>query len=111
MRRAGAMMAAGLAFVAVACTAEPPPPAPLPPPSVPSPRPPAPEPARCEAQRAGFVIGDEATAATVQRATSAAAASISRVVHPGEAVTMEFNPDRLTIRVNQRNRIVNLTCG
>jgi hypothetical protein len=104
------MMAAGLAFAAAACTAEPPPPAPLPPPSAPSP-PPSPEPADCDAQRAGFVIGDEATAATVQRATSAAGASISRVVHPGEAITMEFNPDRLTIRVNQRNRIVNLTCG
>jgi hypothetical protein len=33
------------------------------------------------------------------------------VVHPGEAITMEFAPDRLTIRVNQQNRVVNLTCG
>jgi hypothetical protein len=105
------MMAAGLALVAAACTAEPPPPTPLPPPSAPSPSPPAPEPADCDAQRAGFVIGDEATTATVQRATSAAGASTSRVVHPGEAITMEFAPDRLTIRVNQQNRVVNLTCG
>jgi hypothetical protein len=105
------MVAAGMAFFAVACTAEQPPPAPLPPPAVPSPPPPDPEPAECHAQRAGFVIGDEATEATVQRALSAAGARIARVVRPGQAVTMEFSPERLTIRVNQRNRIVNLTCG
>jgi hypothetical protein len=112
MRRAGTILAAGLALVLSACTAESPPPAPLPPPSIPSPSPPpAPGPAVCDATRAGFVIGDEATTATVQRATLASGARVARVISPGEAVTMEFSPDRLTIRVNRRNRIVNLTCG
>jgi hypothetical protein len=47
----------------------------------------------------------------LERATLAARARVARVVAPGQAVTMDFRPDRLTIRVNGRNRIVDLTCG
>jgi hypothetical protein len=47
----------------------------------------------------------------LERATLAARARVARVVEPGEMVTMEFRPDRLTIRVDRRSRIVDLTCG
>jgi hypothetical protein len=47
----------------------------------------------------------------LERATLASRARVARVVAPGEMVTADFRPDRLTVRVNRRNVIVDLTCG
>lgn len=34
-----------------------------------------------------------------------------RVVHPGEAVTMDWNPARLTVGIDAGGRIASLRCG
>ncbi|MGP3696820.1 I78 family peptidase inhibitor [Rhodobacter sp. NSM] len=34
-----------------------------------------------------------------------------RVVQPGQAVTMDFSPNRLTIETNEAGRIVRIACG
>lgn len=34
-----------------------------------------------------------------------------RLVRPGEAVTMDFSPHRLTVEANEADRIVRLACG
>lgn len=65
----------------------------------------------CSAEAASFVIGRRATEGQVQRAVRASGARVARVVRPGEVYTQEFRPDRLTIRVDRRNRIVDLSCG
>ncbi len=112
--RSPAILFAAVSLLAAGCTTAPlppgPPPPPLPGPLPPFP-PPGPGPAVCNAARASFVLGERARPAVLERATLAAGARIARVVSPGEAVTMEFRPDRLTIRVNGRNRIVDLACG
>jgi hypothetical protein len=56
-------------------------------------------------------MGEEARAGVLERATLDSGARTARVVEPGEVVTMEFSPDRLTIEVDGRNRIINLRCG
>lgn len=34
-----------------------------------------------------------------------------RVIHPGEAVTMDFNPGRLNVEIGTDGRIVAIRCG
>lgn len=92
-----------LALLAASCTTAPPPVIPVPPPF--------PPPVACDAARASFAIGERARPAVLERATLASGARMARVVSPGQAVTMDFRPDRLTVRVDGRNRIIHLACG
>ena len=39
------------------------------------------------------------------------AAKFIRTVRPGEMVTMDFNPQRLTVHLDSTNRIERLACG
>ena len=70
-----------------------------------------PEQAGCNPEAAGGAIGHEATAAVVEQARIDAGARVARVLHPGQAVTMEYMEGRLNIDVNARNAIVGLRCG
>jgi uncharacterized protein YraI len=74
-------------------------------------RPERPRRAVCDERRALWAIGERARDSTVEAAAEAARARIVRVVRPGEAVTFDYRPDRLTIEVDRRNRIVDLSCG
>jgi uncharacterized protein YraI len=74
-------------------------------------RPDRPRRAVCDERRAQWALGERARSSVVDRAASDARARIVRVVRPGEAVTFDYRPDRLTIQVNRRNRIVDLSCG
>ena len=65
----------------------------------------------CNVAGAGWVIGRRATPGNVRQATVSSGATLTRVIAPGQPVTMEFNPDRLTITVSARNRIVDIRCG
>jgi hypothetical protein len=91
-----------LSLLAAGCTTAP---------VVPGPLPPGPAPAACNAAAASWAMGEEARAGVLERATLDSGARTARVVEPGEVVTMEFSPDRLTIEVDGRNRIINLRCG
>jgi hypothetical protein len=101
MKPAAILIASGvLLSLTAGCTTTPPPPVPLPPPV-----------AGCDARSLGWAIGERASAGVLERATLESGSQSARVVRPGEVVTMEFNPTRLTIEVDGRNRIVDLRCG
>lgn len=34
-----------------------------------------------------------------------------RIIHPGEMVTMDYNADRLNVRVDRNGTILQLSCG
>lgn len=105
MRHPAILFTAAVILSAAGCTTVPLPPIPPPPPL------PGPGPVVCDAAKASFAVGERARPAVLERATLASGARVARVVSPGEAVTMEFRPDRLTIRVDGRNRILDLACG
>jgi hypothetical protein len=65
----------------------------------------------CNAEAARSVVGQIATAATVEQARSAAGAESARTLKPGQMVTMEFNASRLNIDVDAGNTISNVRCG
>lgn len=66
---------------------------------------------QCDAERARWAIGREASADVVEEVRGATQSQHVRVIHPGQAVTMDFRPDRVNIHVNERNAITSVTCG
>ena len=70
-----------------------------------------PQPMECDAERARWAIGREATAQVVEEVRAATGSRTVRVIHPGQAVTMDFSPHRVNIHVNERNAITSVTCG
>jgi hypothetical protein len=65
----------------------------------------------CNAQAANWAIGRAPTQDVVDRATRDSGAKVSRVLRPGQVVTMEYRADRLNIDVNEREAITGLRCG
>lgn len=66
---------------------------------------------QCDAERARWAIGREATAQVVEEVRAATQSRAVRVIHPGQAVTMDYSPVRVNIHVNERNAITSITCG
>lgn len=66
---------------------------------------------QCDADRARWAIGREATAEVVEEVRAATRSSHVRVIAPGQAVTMDYSPDRVNIHVTERNAITRITCG
>ncbi|TWI13483.1 I78 family peptidase inhibitor [Aerolutibacter ruishenii] len=65
----------------------------------------------CNAQAASWAIGRAPTQDVVDRATRDSGAKLSRVLRPGQVVTMEYRAERLNIDVNEREAITGLRCG
>lgn len=65
----------------------------------------------CEAQAAQFAVGmayGEALADEVRRKSGA---RTSRVLRPGMAVTMEYDPGRINLAVDAAQRVTRVNCG
>lgn len=65
----------------------------------------------CRAEAASWAIGRAASPEVVERARAETRSSHVRVIEPGQPVTMDYNPDRLNINVNERGAITGLKCG
>lgn len=103
---------ASLAPLALAaCAPAPPPKAPPPPPPEAPPPPTAEAGAQCDATVVQSLVGQPADATTVERARTGSGARTVRSFGPGDAVTMDFRPDRLNVERGADGRIVRLTCG
>lgn len=76
---------------------------------------PAPEPrlpeARCRAAGAQAELGKAVDDETADNARAAAGALRARIIKPGQAVTMDLDPQRLNIEVDETGRIRRLRCG
>jgi len=76
------------------------------------PAPPPPPPAEggaCNADAAQSFVGKPASAAEQARVASGARAM--RLIRPGQAVTMDYRPDRLNVELDASDSIVKLSCG
>ena len=67
--------------------------------------------ADCDAGKARSAVGRPYTDAAAEKARVAAGASTVRKMEPGRAYTMEFRPDRLTLRVDARGIVTSAACG
>ena len=101
-QRSGLLVALALVVVVPACMRS------VPVPSVPMPRSPAlpPPAADCGAERLSQMTGQHFSALD-----GVALPGPLRVLHPMQAITTEFSPQRLNVRVDDAGRIRALTCG
>ena len=67
--------------------------------------------ARCDASGLGDLVGRTATTPVIQQAGRQSGAATTRVIRPGQAVTMDFREDRLNIEVDAALRITRVHCG
>lgn len=66
---------------------------------------------QCDAAGARWAEGERARDPIIERARRDAGAERVRVVGPDQAVTMEFDSERLTVEVDRRDRIARVACG
>ena len=130
MKLATLAVGSSLAFAIAGCVPVYEAPRPLPPPIVvvpgpgpigpgpypggPGPYPGGPRPypvARCSAAAASWAINERASPRVIERATYESGARSARVIRPGEAVTMDFRGDRLSIYTDGVGRIRDVRCG
>lgn len=83
-----------------ACTAVPPEPSPAPFPQ-----------GQCNAAGASGLVGQPASQALAAEAQRLTGGNGIRWIQPGQAVTMDYRPDRINIELDSRNRVTRITCG
>ena len=65
----------------------------------------------CDAAAVQPLIGKTYSGATGELARKDSGARSIRVIHPGDAVTMDYRIDRLNIELDASDRITTLRCG
>jgi len=65
----------------------------------------------CDTSKLSDIIGKTATDALVADAQKRGGARTTRVIKPGQAVTMDYRTDRLNIEVTERNVVTATRCG
>jgi hypothetical protein len=66
---------------------------------------------QCDASAVQSVVGERFSERAAQGAQSRAGASTLRVLQPGQVMTMEYNPQRLTIVVDESGAVASARCG
>lgn len=65
----------------------------------------------CDDTQAQWIIGKTPTPAEQDQAGKDAGATTVRSLKPGEAATMEFNPNRLNIDLDDKGAVAAVRCG
>jgi uncharacterized lipoprotein YajG len=76
-----------------------------------SPMPPPPPGTACNADGARFAIGKAPGASVVEEARQRSGSYMARVLRPNQAVTMEFNAQRLNLELDAAGVIRRVRCG
>ena len=66
---------------------------------------------RCDSSRLGDLVGRAPTEALGEEALRRSGSRSLRWIRPGDAVTMDYRPDRLNIHLDGRNRVERFACG
>lgn len=65
----------------------------------------------CDASPVLSLVGKTLTPGLVEQARTQSHSSVTRVLRPGEVMTMEYNPARLNLIVGTDGRLITLHCG
>ena len=69
------------------------------------------EPGSCRSEGLGGLVGRQATSELGGEAMRRSGARRLRWIRPGDAVTMDYSPERLNIHLDGRNRVERFACG
>jgi len=65
----------------------------------------------CKAESVAWAVGQTATQDTMARVWRESGAGLIRPIAPGQAVTRDFRPDRVNVRIDDDNVITGVDCG
>jgi hypothetical protein len=65
----------------------------------------------CTVEQVQGLLGQTASAELIEQLQRQANAKTLRVLAPGDAATMDYNPQRLNIDIDESEVIIRLTCG
>ena len=65
----------------------------------------------CDAAGSERFVGQAGTSESGAAIVRATHSSLLRWAPPGSIMTMEFSPSRVTVRLDEANRIASITCG
>lgn len=66
---------------------------------------------RCDAEAVQHFVDQRITAEMAEKAREEAGAKHLRVIQPNQPVTMDYNPQRLNIDIDDDDSIIRLSCG
>ncbi|MEO4046053.1 I78 family peptidase inhibitor [Pseudomonas sp. CAU 1711] len=66
---------------------------------------------RCDAEPVQHLVEQRITTELAEQARKLSGAAQLRVVHPNQSVTMDYNPQRLNIDIDDADSIIRLSCG
>jgi len=78
---------------------------------VPQASPPPPPSGACDAAPAQFAVGRAQTAPLVEEVRQRSGAYVARILRPNQAVTLEFNAQRVNVVVDAENKVTAVRCG
>jgi hypothetical protein len=67
--------------------------------------------AECSALPAQDLVGRQHSDALGKQALKRTGTAVIRLIRPGQAVTMDYRTDRLNIEIDEREKIIRITCG
>lgn len=65
----------------------------------------------CSALEAQSLVGRQHNEALGKEAMKRTGTNVLRVIRPGQPVTMDYRTDRLNIEIDERERVIRITCG
>ena len=65
----------------------------------------------CDADRVTGVVGQKVGPELVERARQQAGAETARALRPTDVITMEYNPQRLNLRVDEQDIVTSVNCS
>ncbi|MFA5522274.1 MAG: I78 family peptidase inhibitor [Castellaniella sp.] len=66
---------------------------------------------RCDADPAQMLVGRSFDRDSEASAIQLSGARHARTLRPGQVITMEYDPERVTLRLDEADRIVSVGCG
>lgn len=66
---------------------------------------------RCDAEPVQHLVDKRITTEMAEEARAEAGAELLRVTQPNQPVTMDYNPRRLNIDIDEDDTIIRLSCG
>ena len=65
----------------------------------------------CNADRAESAVGQKANSEMLDTYRKQADAQLARILRPRDVITMEYNPQRLNLRVDEQDMVISVNCS
>ena len=68
-------------------------------------------PQACNAEQAEAAVGQKATPDLLENYRQQSGSPLARILRPRDVITMEYNPLRLNLRVDEQDMVTSVNCG